>query len=280
MSLLIAARYREGVLLASDPFVFDNDPVRPRRRLDFDRFHVAADQSVVFAAVGSLWVFREFCRRFDEKQARRAVSRVGIAALWSDLCTRWRSGRTRKEHGAAASLRALSDSLLIAIHREKPWRIEAITADGVSTSSRSFIVTGSAASWVRGYLLNAENRFDSRHSLERALELMRGCFAAGASDLYVVGFPALACVRAHDIVDCSHACAAAWRRVQSSAFEGLSRRVAEMLAEVATAGAGDVHVRRQRSPGSGVGEKSAPKAPARDASRDRRPCSGSPSRRR
>lgn len=226
MSLLIAARYRDGVVLASDPFVFDNDPARPSRRVDFDRFEIAPDQSAVFAAVGAMWVFRTFQRQFDAESARETLSPARIAEIWKNGCDEWRRGRESETHGARrGSLRELSESLLIAVRRRRPWTIDACSCSGAWTSSRTWIVTGSAAGWVRDHMSQASNRFDARDSLADCLAKVRACFTAGQRDLYVIGFPAVVCVSDDGIHDFSEASRDAWENSCEAAFSRLAAQI-------------------------------------------------------
>lgn len=224
MSLLIAARYRHGVVLASDPFVFDNDPLRPSRRLEFDRVHVAADGSAVFAAVGALWVFRAFCRQYDAESIAQTPSTDRVAEIWKNPCAEWRRARDRTD-GRSASLRTISRSQLIAVRCRRPWRIEAWDDAGNPANSETFIVTGSAAGWVRDSVSRPGARFNPRDTLETCLARVRACFSAGARDLFVVGFPSIVVVHQGGVVDCSRESERAWNRAGASAFAGLMASV-------------------------------------------------------
>ncbi len=226
MSLLIAARYRDGVLLSSDPFVFDNDGRCPRRRVDFERFFVAGRPCVLFASVGAVWVFRRFCDQLDEAGGAKRFDRRAVGSLWKSLCGQWKADRTRELSAqSGGSLRPVSDSLLVAVPCTGRPRIAACDAAGRWMESRTFVVTGSAACWVHEHLADAGNRFQPRDSLEECLSKVQACFVAGACDLFVVGLPAVAIVTRGDVLDMSATSREVWQGHHAAAFESLREHV-------------------------------------------------------
>ncbi len=228
MSLLIAARCRAGVLLASDPFVFDNDRLRPSRRLDFERFHFAEHARALFASVGALWVFHRFCRSLEADGGAERFERRRLGSLWQSLSAEWKDERARELSAYGRDpLRPVSDSLLVAVPCRRPPTIVACDASGNWTTSRTFLVTGSAAHWVREHLASPADRFTPRDSLDGCLEKVLACFSAGSRDLYVIGLPAIAIVTPDGATDLSQTSRSIWQKSQQTSFRKLRESAAK-----------------------------------------------------
>lgn len=222
MSVVLCTRFNKGILLASDPFVFDNDGELPLKHIDFSRFFSSERLGVALVSVGSRWVFAQFCQELDAQQtvAKEHLSR--LADQWQGLSQSWKEQRQQDAMTQGdETLRPLSDSLLFLTMTSDINTIHLIDSDGNLHATSSFALAGSGSHLLRNYLETKRDTFSSRQSLQESISLVTACYRAARCDLYVIGYPSIIVVTETSIIDLAKQCAALWRHADQQYYDGL-----------------------------------------------------------
>ncbi len=224
MSLIVATRFNRGVLLTSDPFVFDNDGVLPRKRVKFDRFLVSQEPTFAMAAVGSGWVFQQA----QELVESRALSDHDdwlslLSDSWRVWTERWKRERQKElEREGSSTLRPVSDSIFVLVRQEDLCSIVIGHGKGKLHQTSSFVISGSGSIWVRDYLAASGQIFDAGDTLEKCFILVADCYRKAQQDLYVVGLPSVVVVTDEQVLDLSGQCERLVSQLSYSYFQQLA----------------------------------------------------------
>ena len=95
MSLILGARCKGGILLAADPFVFNNDGDLPQKRLDFSRFLISPQCDYAIVSIGSQWVFQQFKTWIESGSVQRSQLLEALSEKWAELSKYWKSTREK-----------------------------------------------------------------------------------------------------------------------------------------------------------------------------------------
>lgn len=230
MSLVLATRFSDGTILACDPFVFDNDGEVPRKHINFDRFCISTDPSIAFAAIGSRWIFVEFCQWYKKQDIDPSDVMTNLATKWMELNTFWKSERESElKEADVSTLRSVSNSLLIMCQGEHPDTISIIDSAGKISQTSTFVFSGSGSYLVENYLSTSGKSFQPSFSLNECLSLIYKCYDVACEDLYVIGLPSILVVTANGIVDISQDCASIWRDCNQRFFKELTNTIQKKI---------------------------------------------------
>jgi hypothetical protein len=223
MSLILATRFEGGILVASDPFVFDNDGEMPSKTADFNKLFISSTFSCVIAAVGSRWVFTEAQEWLNSRPEDKLGNWIrDLASMWKELNLEWKGRRSSEiSDMSITTLRPLSESLFVLAHTNNLASIQICDSEGNLHQTESFIISGSGADLVRNSLQAAREIFRPSDSLETCLDLVEKCYRAARHDLYVIGFPAIAIVRSEGIIDFTKDCEQMWFEFGKTYFENI-----------------------------------------------------------
>ena len=115
MSLIIGTRFKGGILIASDPFFFDNQGIAPSKGIRFKRFLISKALSFGMAAAGSLWVFektKEWFSSFENSNPDDFL--VPLSSKWKELNRHWINNREHQvSETGFGTLLPISNSLFI-----------------------------------------------------------------------------------------------------------------------------------------------------------------------
>jgi len=221
MSLVLATRFQGGILVASDPFVFDNDAEMPSKTADFNKLFIFSTYSCVMAAVGSHWVFT----KAQEWLNSQAKDRLGnwmrdLASLWKELNLKWKEERCCEiSDTVKRTLRPLSESLFLLAQTKNLGSITICDSEGNLHQTESFILSGSGTDLVRNLLQSTGQIFRPSDSLRTCLDLVEKCYRVAGHDLYVIGLPAIAIVRSEGIIDFTNDCEQIWLECERQYFK-------------------------------------------------------------
>lgn len=233
MSLIIVARFRKGILLAADPFVFDNDGEVPCKAIDFDKFIVSKELGAALVAVGSRWVFAQFHEWIETgKDMNRENLVDAFSTKWAQLNQNWKKRREKEAAKSdAGTLRPISDSLFILVQLRDLSSIYIVDQEGNTHISRTYVLSGSGSSFVRHFLETEGKSFRCDDSLLQSSRLMRDCYGVAKQDLYVTGLPALVAATANGFFDFSRSCERVQKECEKKYFADLSRDLMDKLKE-------------------------------------------------
>lgn len=229
MSLVIATRYSEGILLASDSFVFDNDGDVPSKAMDFEKLHVHHNLGMAMAYVGSTWVFHSFIGWLKSHSFSDDII-YDMSEKWKELNGEWKDNREIALADAdQKTLRPVSDSLLFIACQEDLKTIHVIDSKGEHRTTNTFLVSGSGSDIVKNYCDAKGKVFSVDDGFDESMKLMQETFYAASHDLYVIGCPCFCIVRNDMIVDISKYCDTAWKKCVQMYWESTGKHIDGIL---------------------------------------------------
>jgi len=233
MSLVLATRFQGGIVVASDPFVFDNNGEMPSKTADFNKLFISSTYNCVMAAVGSRWVFT----KAQEWLNSRPEDKLGdwirdLASMWKELNLEWKEKRSCEIRDTVnRTLRPLSESLFLLAQTNNLASIQICDSEGNLHQTESFILSGSGADLVRSLLQSTSQIFRPSDSLRTCLDLVEKCYCVAGHDLYVIGFPAIAIVRSEGIIDLTNDCEQIWFEFEKQYFEKIKNTAVHKLSK-------------------------------------------------
>lgn len=220
MSLILAARFKEGIVVASDSFVFDNDGLLPTKRITFQKHIISTNYGLVIAGVGSRWLLNQVKNWLDSVNLERSQLLGELAKKWSSLNAEWKSKRTEElEADDSKPLRTLSDSLALLVDSSCPSSILILLPTCEVQQSNTFVLAGSGNDLVRHQLHREKIEYNPQQTLHDCLSFAKWCFDIASNDLYVTGFPTFTIVTQDHIEDVSEECLDIYRRLHKNYFE-------------------------------------------------------------
>lgn len=226
MSLILATRFKGGILLAADPFFFDNDGEVPLKGIKFDKFIISKQNSCVVAGVGSVWVLEQAGKWLAAQLPDYDDLLPDLASKWKELNQEWKENREAEiAEAQVQSLRPISDSLFILAKSNNLSTIHICDSEGKLHATTTFVLSGSGSDLVRQLLESTGQKFSPTDSLENCLDLTWKCYRAASCDLYVMGFPSVVLITAQGIKNLSEQCAALWSDTEKNYFINLKSTV-------------------------------------------------------
>jgi hypothetical protein len=223
---VIATRFNGGILLACDPFTFDNDRESPQKSVQFHKIFVAEKQNLVSLGVGSRWVFRSFNIWLEKQQPQKYQHLQKISSKWSELQNEWLEKRKEMlEQYSANTLRPASNSLLILVSPKDIKTITAIDTHGNVRNSSSFVICGSGSDLVAKFLKNSNKLFAPSNKLDETFKLAFDCFDVASDDLYVIGIPSIMIVYNDQVIDFSNQCEIIWKKTKTKYANELKKAI-------------------------------------------------------
>ena len=223
MSIIVAARYNKGILLASDPFYFDNDGEVPLKGINFNKFIVSVQYRCAMVGVGSAWVLEQAAKWIAAERFPSDHFLPALTAKWKQLNHEWKKDREREiAESKVQTLRPLSDSIFFLAKSDDLSTMHIGDSEGKLHSTSSFVLSGSGSGLVRHLLESTGQKFSPNDSLEKCLDLTRRCYCAASYDLYVIGFPSIVLVTEKGIRNFTEKCAALWSNAQNKYFSDLT----------------------------------------------------------
>lgn len=207
MSLVIGARFRDGILLASDPFVFNNDGEFPLKSLNFHRFHIVEKMHLVMTSIGSNWVFREFTKWLETSQITNNNMMQLLPLKWAELSASWRDRRTKETSELrSGTLRPISHSVCLMGWGKDLQSVFVFDEHGNFEKTSTFLISGSGSLLVEHFLNVSGNTFRPNDSLDQCFDLVEECFSIASQDLYVMGQPVIALLTPSRVLDFTEQC--------------------------------------------------------------------------
>lgn len=226
MSLIVATRFDKGILLASDPFVFDNDAALPQKLVDFAKAHISNKYGCAFLRVGSSWVFRNFINWVENKDIEVDEFETRIQSKWAELNSEWINKRVSENQVEGNStLRPISNSSLIIARKSDIKSISIIDHDGTIINSSTFIIGGSGSYLVEEHFRISGKSFRPSFTLQRSFDLIRECYDIASRDLYVIGYPTIVLVLSTHIEDFTDDCVNVWLSCNNKYFSSLRKKL-------------------------------------------------------
>jgi 20S proteasome alpha/beta subunit len=218
MSIIIVTRYKDGIILAADSFIFDNDGEVPYKSMDFRKVLISKSHKSAMVAVGSSWVFHEAYAWLKKQRKKKGI--IGpLSAEWKKLNVNWKRRRARElKKEKHTTLRPVSNSLIVIAQQANLDVIQIIDPKGKIHETKSFVMSGSGAELARHYLSAKEKSFKQSDTLNNSLNLLRECYRAASHDLYVTGIPAIVIVKKAGILDLTKQCEEVWQECESRFF--------------------------------------------------------------
>ena len=218
MSLILVTRYKDGIILAADSFVFDNDGEVPLKSMDFNKVLISRFHKTAMVAVGSTWVFHESYQWLKRQKKKKNILKP-LSAKWEKLNDRWKKNRKKEiKKTKNKTLRPVSDSLLVLAQQTDLETIHIIDPKGKVHETKSFVMSGSGADLTRHYLKKTKKTFKPKDSLDKCLKLLQECYQASGHDLYVTGFPVITIVQQRKIIDLTKQCEQTWKDCEQKYF--------------------------------------------------------------
>ena len=232
MSLILATRFKDGILLASDPFFFDNDGEVPLKGIKFDKFIISEQHHCVMFGIGSVWVLEQAGKWLALRKPDFATLLPELALKWKELNRVWKKNRTVEiTQAEIQSLRPISDSLFLFAKSDDLSTIHICDSEGKLHTTTTFVLSGSGSDLARQLLEATGQKFSPTDSLESCLDLTWKCFRAASYDLYVIGYPAIVLLSKYRIINLAKQCKVLWDRNGKSYFDSLSLSAVESLGE-------------------------------------------------
>ena len=233
MSLVLGTRFEGGILVASDPFVFDNDGETPSKTADFNKLFISSTYNCVMAAVGSRWVFTKTQEWLNSRPEDKLGNWVrDLASMWKELNLEWKERRSCEISDTVnRTLRPLSESLFLLAQTNNLASIQICDSEGNLHQTESFILSGSGADLVRSLLQSTSQIFRPSDSLRTCLDLVEKCYRVAGHDLYVIGFPAIAIVRSEGIIDLTNDCEQIWFKFEKQYFKKIRNTAVHKLSK-------------------------------------------------
>lgn len=210
MSLILGARFQNGILLASDPFVFDNDGELPLKSINFDKIYISTKLNCAITAVGSSWVFHEFSKWLNESEITEEEAPELLPRKWAELSAYWKDKRSKDINEIKGTLRPISHSIYLMVWGNDLQSISIVDENGHLERTSSFALSGSGSFLVEQFLRISARKFEPSDTLEQCFELLEKCFTLASKDLYVVGQPCIVLVTSSQVVDLSEKCSQIW----------------------------------------------------------------------
>ncbi len=173
MSFFLGTRFDEGILFASDSFIFDNDGDVPSKAMNFEKMHVHHKLGMAMAFVGSSWVFHSFVHWLNTHSLFYYIIK-DIPDKWKELNVQWKTNREIEMADAdQKSLRPVSDSLLFIARQKNLKTIYVIDYSGNSHLTETFVISGSGSDIAGAFLKSEGKIFSLANSLKDCMELMQ-----------------------------------------------------------------------------------------------------------
>ena len=198
MSLVIGVSYGRGVILAADPFVFDNNRESPKRVFNFGRIQTIKHNSYAFSHVGSHEVFHSTIHKLNARVSLPTVEE--ISTTWKRMNTEFAVKCSAQSGELIETLRPRSDSVLMLASALSPGKIYMCGPHGQLVETHSLAVCGSASEHVKQWILDQAFESSGIGSLEEAFGLVQAAFAIASADLFVLGYPIISVVTASGVL--------------------------------------------------------------------------------
>jgi hypothetical protein len=228
VSIVIAALFEHGAVLAADPFVLDNAAESTSKQFDSQRLLANSHLGLLFASVGSTWVFKRAAARLKLGQRRRTMPHPPrLGSSWCRLSELWRKRRSR-DPDAASRFREPSRSTLLMVGAKMEPSIIAILDSGQVVQPGRFAAIGSASHLTIGRLRDAgaiENQ-----PLGAVLAMVFECFELAEADLFTTGFPVVGIATPQGVLTFEEETAEAWDSSRRKLREAVVARAERSLA--------------------------------------------------
>ena len=226
MSLILAARFQDGILLASDPFVFNNDGELPIKHIQFNKLYISKKLKSVFASVGSSWVFNEFTSWIEANNFSEANTIEKISNQWAYLNKLWKDQRESDTLNLDNhTLRPLSDSILVSIFEKDLNLINIFDSNGNKKTTSQFVFSGSGSLFVENYLRESKKSFNPTDSLTQCVDLIFECYNSAYKDLYVIGTPSMAVIVPEKTINYAEECSLLWQKNRKQYFDEIKEAI-------------------------------------------------------
>lgn len=230
MSLIISARYKNGILLAADPFYFNNDGEVPLKGINFDKFVFSDLCRFAIVGVGSMWVLDQLhnCLHNHHFQPKNLLPH--LASKWREFNQEWKTKRQREIAEAdARTLRPISDSRFIFATSDDLSKIQICDSEGNLNSTSTFFLCGSGSDLVWHFLKSTNQQFSPTDDLGDCLELVWKCYSHASNDLYVVGLPSLFLLTNKTLINFNNICSEIFNKTRVKYFTDLTSTIMSTL---------------------------------------------------
>lgn len=227
MSLVLAARYKGGVLMAADPFSFDDQSSLALRSFRFDKFII--DRGLVVAGVTGMGVINRMRHWIADREAPDDADFLpDLAGAWAECETGWQAERQAVNAGDNNILvRPGPDVLFAAAGTHDPGAIHFGDRVGNIHSTTTAVLSGFGSHPAGRHLAGGHKRFEPAMSLADCLDLAFECFLAASADLMVIGRPSIVLVTSGGVIDFHERCRAIWQGVERGYFEKVKSEVVQ-----------------------------------------------------
>jgi 20S proteasome alpha/beta subunit len=228
MSLVIAAKYTDGIVLAADAFVFDNDRVLTTKKLDFSKIVTLDKKGVVVAGVGSSWVFWQAIQIIDDsvQPISMLISKL-LGPKWKELNKKWQEARIKDSdvqdfaEEQNRTLRPPSESALIIVRQDNIEEVMILDENGNLHLTKTFLFTGSGSALLRYKIQVGEIIFLPTMSLEDLMSQIIKAYRLCRADLFCSGIPTFVIITKNDIVDYSNKCLKIHQKYEDTFYKEL-----------------------------------------------------------
>jgi len=220
MSLVIASRYNDGIILASDSFVMsEREDGRILTSQRFDRPLIIQSKRLGIVYVGSVWVYNNFIEWF--KNTKYSLNNVKkISDKWAELNNYWLSNR-KLELSEISSI-PLSKSILILANVISTPKIQVIDYKGEIQQIDSFIIAGSGSDLIKPQL-TSNCLFDSTLSLGYNIEKLLLCYKIASADIAVSGIPSIGIIEKKKTISLNSEYEILWKRTLNEFYKEVKR---------------------------------------------------------
>lgn len=203
MSLIFGVIFKNGILIADDPFALHNDLEHPQKEINFQKMFTSERLGIVAASVGSLWVFQRFCSYLNGIRSFNLKNLEPILPKWVQLTKEWKNRNKDPVNNVTNNLRQLSDSYCIFARTNNLNEIYIIDYEGNIDKSSSYIFAGSGSYLVEQFLCCNKKTFNPLSPFKNTLKLLLECYRIASRDLFILGFPSIIVISNERIFDFS-----------------------------------------------------------------------------